>query len=66
MVLLSAVAFGFLLQRSTNGDEFMLDREVRCSYFETQAQAMAYFQAGLPGYQRLDGDFDGIPCESLP
>jgi excalibur calcium-binding domain-containing protein len=35
-----------------------------CSDFSTQAQAQGYLLAGDP--YRLDGDNDGIACESLP
>jgi endonuclease YncB( thermonuclease family) len=40
-----------------------------CSDFATQAQAQCFFEAaGGPGSDphRLDGDHDGIACESLP
>ena len=40
-----------------------------CGEWSTQAAAQAYFIArGGPAYDpgRLDGDFDGIACESLP
>ncbi|MEL6382502.1 MAG: excalibur calcium-binding domain-containing protein [Cyanobacteria bacterium J06626_18] len=33
-----------------------------CNDFDTQAQAIA----ALPTNPQLDGDGDGIPCESLP
>jgi hypothetical protein len=40
-----------------------------CGDFDTYAEAYAFFvAAGGPSYDphRLDGDNDGIPCESLP
>jgi hypothetical protein len=38
-----------------------------CSDFATYAEALAVYQANLPGDpKRLDADHDGIPCESLP
>ncbi|MBI2356109.1 MAG: thermonuclease family protein [Candidatus Doudnabacteria bacterium] len=41
-----------------------------CGDFKTQAEAQAYFKAGggSPSYNfdRLDGDHDGVACESLP
>jgi hypothetical protein len=43
--------------------------EYNCSDFETQEQAQKFFKnAGGPSrdVNRLDGDNDGIACESLP
>ena len=43
--------------------------EYNCSDFETQEQAQKFFKnAGGPSQDvnRLDGDNDGIACESLP
>ena len=38
-----------------------------CGDFSTQAEAQAFFEAAGPGDpHRLDGDGDGIACESLP
>ncbi|OGG85844.1 hypothetical protein A2392_00275 [Candidatus Kaiserbacteria bacterium RIFOXYB1_FULL_46_14] len=41
-----------------------------CSDFSTQAEAQAHFEAGggspTYDYDRLDGDHDGVVCESLP
>jgi hypothetical protein len=36
----------------------------RCQDFSTQAEAQAYMQANGATY--LDGDSDGVACESLP
>ena len=37
-----------------------------CSDFQTWAQAEAYFKAVPGDPSHLDGDHDGIPCETLP
>ncbi len=38
-----------------------------CSDFRTQPEAQAFFEASGPGDpHRLDGDGDGVACESLP
>lgn len=43
--------------------------EYNCSDFATQAEAQTFFDnaGGVKGdVNRLDGDKDGVPCESLP
>ncbi len=41
--------------------------DYNCSDFSTQAEAQRFFEAEGPGDpHRLDGDNDGIACESLP
>lgn len=37
----------------------------KCADFETQAEAQRFFDAGIPGSKRLDGDKDGEACECL-
>jgi hypothetical protein len=39
------------------------DGKVKCNDFSTQSEALVALNAGYSG---LDGDRDGIPCESLP
>jgi hypothetical protein len=43
-------------------------RDRDCSDFRTQAQAQRFFERHNPSRDphRLDGDNDGIACESLP
>lgn len=39
---------------------------IRCSDFSTHAQAQAYYEAQLKGYQSLDGHpKNGVACEVL-
>lgn len=43
--------------------------EYNCDDFSTQAESQVFFDnaGGINGYtNRLDGDKDGLPCESLP
>jgi hypothetical protein len=44
--------------------DFLADGDCDCSDFSSQAQAQQYLLPGDP--YRLDGDRDGIACESLP
>jgi hypothetical protein len=44
--------------------DFLADGDCDCSDFSSQAQAQQYLLPGDP--YRLDGDGDGIACESLP
>jgi micrococcal nuclease len=38
-----------------------------CSDFDTQPEAQRFFERAGPGDpHRLDGDGDGVACESLP
>ena len=40
--------------------------DLDCSDFETQAEAQAVLDADPSDPHGLDGEGDGIPCESLP
>ena len=47
------------------GDPGFVDRN--CGDFATQAESQAFFEAAGPGDpHRLDGDGNGVACESLP
>ncbi|MEM8849330.1 MAG: excalibur calcium-binding domain-containing protein [Pseudomonadota bacterium] len=42
-------------------------RDMDCADFSTQREAQSFFERSGPGDpHRLDGDNDGIACESLP
>lgn len=42
-------------------------RDMNCSDFRTQPEAQRFFEAAGPDDpHRLDGDDDGVACESLP
>lgn len=50
--------------RSSGGGQQVSDRD--CSDFDSQPEAQAFFERHQPGDpHRLDGDGDGIACESL-
>ncbi|QIO25027.1 thermonuclease family protein [Haloarcula sp. JP-L23] len=42
------------------------DGDYDCSHFDTQAQAQAVLERTAGDPHRLDGDDDGVACESLP
>lgn len=57
------VAFLFFERRERPAG--FVDRD--CADFDSQAEAQAFFeQAGSGDPHRLDGDDDGIACETLP
>jgi endonuclease YncB( thermonuclease family) len=51
--------------RDRSGGQQVADRD--CSDFDTQPEAQRFFERADPGDpHRLDGDGDGVACESLP
>ena len=51
--------------RGRSGGQQVADKD--CSDFSTQAEAQRFFEQAGPGDpHRLDGDGDGVACESLP
>lgn len=56
---------------SEDGDEIDLpplpaDGDYDCGHFETQEQAQYVYEQDTSDPHRLDGDNDGVACESLP
>jgi Excalibur calcium-binding domain len=49
-----------------SGGGYLPGDAYNCSDFRTYAEAKAYFDAVPGDPSHLDGDHDGIPCESLP
>ncbi len=55
-----------VVQPTPSEPEYLPGDAYNCGDFATYAEAKAYFDAVSGDPSQLDGDGDGIPCESLP
>ena len=52
--------------QGTRNSNYYQAGDLDCGNFRYQQEAQAVYMAGQYDYHRLDGDHDGIACESLP